>query len=395
MTTDFLPSPELRADLDRTFTVALAVGIAFFIASIIGAFFSPGDFFRSYLMSFLFWWNVTLGAMAVVMMQHLTAGAWGVVTRRALECASRTLPLIVVLFIPIACATPELYDWAHPNLVHAEYALRHRAAYMNTPFFIGRAAFYFIVWGIFTYFLNKWSTEQDETGGLANRLNKLSAPGLVLYVFTVTFSSIDWAESLETNFYSTIWGFLFVARQGLTAFAFAIIVMALLSRRAPLRGLIRPVHFHDLGKLLLTFVMIWAYFAFSQLVIIWSGNLTDEIPWYLLRFATTWGALGIALILLEFIVPFLMLLSRPLKRSAIGLCCVVGIIIIMRWVDLAWIVFPEYYRKGFRVQWLDFCVPVGMTGIWIAAFVWHLRNRPLLPLKAPNLEKALIHEEPE
>jgi multisubunit Na+/H+ antiporter MnhB subunit len=277
--------------------------------------------------------------------------------------------------------------------VNAEYVLRHRYSYMNPTMFVVRAIVYFAIWGIFTYFLNKWSSEQDEKGGLEKRLAALSAPGLILYVFTVTFSSIDWAESLDTDWYSTIWGFLFVAMQGLSTFGFVIIAMALLARREPMASVFKPAHLHDLGKLLLTFVMVWAYFEFAQLVIVWSGNLTGEIPWYLRRLATSWGWLGGLLIVLEFIVPFLLLLSRPLKRNAVALCCVVGLIIVMRWIELMWIVLPSYYQKGFRLTWMNFCVPLSIGCLWMAVFLSQLKNRPLLPVQAPNLERALRHGE--
>jgi hypothetical protein len=391
MTSTFDPSPELHQDLRRLFVPALGIGILLSILSLVGLFFSPGDFFRSYLLGYLFWLGLTLGSLGIVMMQYLTGGAWGVMTRRTLESATRTLPLLALLFIPVAIGIPHLYDWSHPDLVQHEYVLRHRAIYMNTPMFIIRAVIYFAVWGVFAYFLNKWSAEQDEHGGFEKRLAALSAPGLILYVFTVTFSAIDWAESLETDWYSTIWGFLFVASQGLAAFAFIIIAMALLARREPLASCFKPSHLHDLGKLLLTFVMLWAYFAFSQLLIVWSGNLTDEIPWYLRRLATSWGWLGVALIVLQFIVPFLLLLSRPLKRNVVALSCVVGLIIVMRFVDLMWIVMPSYYQHGLRLHWLNFSVPLAIGGLWIATFVSQLKNRPLLPVQAPSLERALHH----
>ncbi|HEX4808386.1 MAG TPA: hypothetical protein VH325_05625 [Bryobacteraceae bacterium] len=393
MASPFDVSPELERDLRRVFTPALGAGIVLGIISIIGGIYSPGDFFRSYLMGYLFWLGLSLGSMGIVMLQYLTAGAWGIMTRRALESASRTLPLCALLFIPIAVGIPRLYDWAHSDLVRNEYVLRHRHIYMNPSMFIGRAIIYFVIWGIFMYFLNKWSLEQDEKGGLEKRLAKLSAAGLLIYVFTITFATVDWAESLENNWFSTIWGFLFVAREGLASFAFVIIVMALLSRREPLASRFKPAHLHDLGKLLLVFVMLWAYFEFSQLIVIWSGNLTDEIPWYLHRFATSWGWLGVMLIVLEFIVPFLMLLSRPLKRNVTALCCVVGLIIFMRWVDLMWIVMPTYYQRGFRLTWMNLVVPASIGCLWIAVFVWQLKQRPLLPLQAPNLEKALQHGE--
>lgn len=386
-------SPELERDLRRVFTPALGGGILLGVISIIGGIYSPGDFYRSYLMGYLFWLGLTLGCMGIVMLQYLTAGAWGIMIRRTLESASRTLPLCALLFIPVAIGMPWLYSWAHADLVRNEYVLRHRQIYMNPAMFIARAIIYFAVWGIFMYFLNRWSAEQDKTGGLEKRLARLSAPGLLIYVFTITFATVDWAESLENNWFSTIWGFLFVAREGLAAFAFVIIAMALLSRREPLASRFKPAHLHDLGKLLLVFVMLWAYFEFSQLVVIWSGNLTDEIPWYLHRFATSWGWLGVLLIVFEFIVPFLLLLSRPLKRNVKALCCVVGIIIVMRWVDLMWIVMPEYYQRGFRLTWMNFCVPLSIGCLWIAMFIWQLKKRPLLPLRAPNLEKALQHGE--
>jgi hypothetical protein len=383
----------LERDQQRVFKPALGAGILLGIAGIIGGIFSPGDFFHSYLMGYLFWLGLSLGSMGIVMLQYLTAGAWGIMTRRTLESASRTLPLCALLFIPIIFGMPWLYDWAHSDLVRNEYVLRHRHVYMNPSMFIWRAIVYFIVWLVIMYFLNKWSLEQDEKGGLEKRLARLSAPGLLIYVFTITFATIDWAESLENNWYSTIWGFLFVAREGLAAFAFVIIMMALLSRREPLASRFKPAHLHDLGKLLLVFVMLWAYFEFSQLVVIWSGNLTDEIPWYLHRFATSWGWLGVMLIVLEFIVPFLLLLSRPLKRNVKALCCVVGLIIFMRWVDLMWIVMPQYYQRGFRLTWMNFVVPAAIGCFWIAVFVWQLQKRPLLPLQAPNLERALQHGE--
>ena len=391
MSTAFLPSPELTIDLRRLFVQALGTGIVLSLVSAVGAFFDPGDFFRSYLMGYLFWLGLTLGALAIVMLQYLTGGAWGVMTRRTLESATRTLPLVALLFIPVAFGLPSLYDWAHPDLVKSKFTLHHRASYMNPAMFVLRAFAYFAIWLAFAFFLNKWSRLQDEYGGFEKKLAAISAPGLILYVFTVTFSSVDWAESLENDWSSTMWGFLFVAMQTLSTFAFLIIVMTLLSRREPMASLFTRKHLHDLGKLLLMAVMLWAYFSFSQLLIVWTGNLTDEIPWYLRRLATSWGWLGVMLIVLQFLVPFLLLLSRPLKRSARALCAVVGLVLFMRLVDLLWIVMPGYYERGFRLSWLNFSVPLAMGGLWIAMFARELQKRPLLPVRAPALESALEH----
>jgi len=384
-------TPELELSLNRWQKRALVAGGVLLIASIVGGIFSPNQFFRSYLFAYLFWISLVLGSMALVMLQYLTGGAWGIVTRRIFEAASRGLPLFAILFIPILIGIPRLYHWAHPEIVQADDILRHRSFYMNPTGFILRAIFYFAVWLTFAYFLNKWSREEDDHGGRQLLLQRLSAPGLILYVFTVTFASVDWAESLADHWFSTMWGFLFVASQGLIAMSFGIIVLAVLYRRRPLLDVIRSTHFHALGKLLLMFVMLWAYFQFSQLLIVWSGNLTHEIPWYMPRFATTWRALSIVLIYGQFVIPFLLLLSRPLKQHALSLSIVAAILLVMRFVDLFWIVMPEFY-PGFHVHWLNFTIPAALGGIWLGTFLWQLKKRPLLPLGDPALEEALHYE---
>ena len=391
MTPSFTVPPELERDLSRWQTPALVGGLLLLLVSIVGAIFDPSQFFRSYLMGYLFWVGLALGSMALVMVQYLTGGAWGVITRRLLESAMRTLPLLAVLFIPILIGIPRIYAWSHAEVVRNDPAVSHRHGYMNPPMFILRAVAYFAIWLVFAHFLNKWSKEEDSVGDQTRRLAALAAPGLILYVFTVTFSSVDWAESLVNNWYSTIWGFMFVVGQGLTALAFAIVAIAVLSKRRPLSEAVNVSHFHDLGKLLLMFVMLWAYMAYSQLLIVWSGNLTEEIPWYLPGFKTSWSWVGVALIVFQFLVPFLLLLSRDIKRNPAALCSVVGILIVMRFVDLFWIVMPRFHVAGFHVHWLNFSVPLGLGGIWMAAFLWQLKRRPLLPLLAPNLQEALTH----
>jgi hypothetical protein len=361
------------------------------LASIAGGIFNPQQFFRSYLMGYLFWIGLPLGAMALIMVQYLTGGAWGVVSRRPLESAMRTLPVLAVLFVPILIGIPWLYGWAHADVVAADAAVRHRQVYMNPLAFIGRAVIYFAIWLIVARLLTKWSDDEDRHGNRLHQLAFISAPGLIVYTFTMTFASVDWAQSLVNNWSSTIWGFLFIVGQALTAMSFAIVVLALLARRAPMSGVVNPRHFHDLGKLLFMFVMLWAYLAFSQLLIVWSGNLTHEIPWYLPGFKTSWSWIGGSLIYLQFLVPFLLLLSRDIKRKPAVLCSVVGIIIGMRFVDLFWIVMPSLHPAGVQVHWLNFSLPLAIGGVWIAAYLWDLLRRPLLPLQAPNLGETLSH----
>jgi hypothetical protein len=394
--TNSLPLATASApDFQRGFRLAIIVGLAFLALSVVGAFFSPAEFFRSYLMSYLFWIGITLGSMAIVMLQYLTGGTWGILIRRPLESAAQTLPLLIVLFIPIVFGIPDLYQWAHADIVRQSEELLHRSGYMNPAMFILRAVIYFAIWMALVYFLSKWSVQQDREPGVVwqRRLAALSAPGLILYVFSISFAVVDWAESLEPHWHSTMWGFLFVAGQGLSAVAFAIVVLTLLGKRTSLRGTLKPSHFQDLGKLLLMWVMMWAYFSFSQLLVVWAGNLTSEIPWYIKRMNTSWGWVGVLLILFQFIVPFLLLLSRPLKRNALLLCGVVGIVVIMRLVDLMWIVMPSFYESGFHLHWLSFSLPLAIGGLWIAFFLWRLRQHPLLPMGATGLEALANGEE--
>jgi hypothetical protein len=391
MSSHFDVSPELDRRLNKGLRAAGGLGLLLLVLSIIGAVFNPDQFFHAYLFSYLFWLGVSLGCLALLMTQYLTGGAWGVVTRRTLEAASRVLPLLAVLFIPVAVGIPHLYEWAHPDDVARDDVLRHRAGYMNTEWFIVRAVVYFAIWITLMFLLDRWSRQEDEGTPRLQFFARLSAPGLILYVFTVSFSSVDWAESLFTHWFSTMWGFLFVAGQGITAMGFTILAVSMLAVAPPMSEAFKASHLHDLGKLLLTFVMLWAYFSFSQLLIVWSGNLTSEIPWYFVRWHGSWAVMGIAIALLEFLIPFLLLLSRPIKRNRIALGIVVGLLLIMRLIDLYWIVVPALDREALHLHWLQFTCPIGIGGIWVAAFIWQIRRRPLLPLGAPNLEEALSH----
>jgi len=301
---------------------ALIVGIAGVAICVLGAFFNSEQFFRSYLLAYVFWVGIALGCFAILMLQHMSGGAWGLVIRRLLESATRTFPLLAVLFIPIAIGVRSIYIWAGPHAGEGnealQHALDHKAPYLNVPFFIGRAVFYFAIWILLSYLLNKWSLEQDRTKHrpLTTRLQGISGPGLVLYGFTVTFASIDWIMSLEPQWFSTIFGVLVMGGQGLSAMAFIIAAVVVLSRYKTLSEVIKPSHLHDLGKLMLAFLMLWAYFGFSQFLIIWSGNLPEEIPWYVRRLQTSWKWVGLALVLLQFALPFVLLLSRDLKRNS-------------------------------------------------------------------------------
>src|SRR5262249_35883816 len=248
--------------------------------------------------------------------------------------------------------------------------LQHKHLYLNGPFFLARAAIYFTVWNLLIYYLNKWSLEQDESGDprLARRMQLLSAGGLVAYGLTITFASFDWLMSLEPYWFSDIYALLIMGGQGLSGMSFLIAALVWLSRRPPLNEIVVPAHFHDLGNLMLAFVMLWAYFAFSQYLIIWSGNLPEEISWYTHRLQTGWRSIGVLLILFHFAVPFCLLLSRAVKREPDMIVKVAAGILIARLIDLFWLIAPEFHVNGLSVSWLDLVLPFTLLTIWLACF---------------------------
>jgi hypothetical protein len=351
--------------------------------------------FRAWLVAFNYCLGLALGALVVVMLQYLTGGTWGFVLRRPLEAATRTLPLLAVLFVPLAFGLADLYEWANPEAVAANENLRHKAPYLNVTFFLIRAAVYFAVWNLLQLLLNRWSKVHDRTNDprILERCGALGAGGIVLYVLTITFASVDWVMSLEPHWYSTIYGALFGMGQVLSGFAFAIAVFLLLGDRPPLDQAVNRPNLRDLGSLLLAFVMVWAYLGFDQFLLIWSGNLPEEVPWYVARLEGGWQYVALALVLLLFAAPFVLLLSADLKRSRRGLLRVALLVVGMRLVELLWLIVPAF-RHGHNEEELNpvFVVPVyaaavvGLGGVWLGAYLWQLGRMPLLPVYAPGGE---------
>ena len=376
---------------------ALVVGVVALVAGIAGALASPDQFFRSWLIGFLFCLGLTLGSLGLLMLQHLTGGEWGLVGRRVFEAASRTLPIVALLFIPILFGLPRIFLWARPEAVAADHILQVKAPYLNVPFFVGRAVFYFLVWMACMVLLTRWSDAQDRgevavTPADSRRFRVVSAPGLLLYALTITFAGIDWVMSLDPHWFSTIFGLLLFTGQGLAAFAFVIAVLAAVSAVEPVASVVSTRQFHDLGKLLLAFVMLWAYLAFSQFLIIWAGNLPEEIPWYIERIRGGWGYVALLVAFGHFALPFVVLLSRDLKRNRSLLAKVAIGILVMRLVDIIWLVAPAFPHSGFAVHWMNVVVPVGLVGIWLFLFARQLRSRPLLPLNDPFFKETFAHE---
>jgi hypothetical protein len=381
------------ADFSQPRTLALRMGAAGLVLSVLGWITNPEQFYRSYLLGYLFWFGIALGALPLNMLQHMTGGAWGLAIRRLLEAATRTLPLMAVLFVPIVLGMHSLYSWANPEMVAADPVLRHKAPYLNPTFWLIRTALYFAIWIGLSWRLNAWSREQDRTGEavLSRKMQTLSAPGVVFYFLAITFAAIDWVMALVPHWYSTIFGPLIAVGQVLNAFAFVVMMLALLARYEPFAPVVGPPVFHDLGKLMLAFVMLWAYFSFSQFLIIWAGNLPEEIRWYLDHSHGYWMGVGIVINLVHFFVPFALLLSRDLKRNMRALARVAGFVVLMRFLETLWMIVPLFHPAGLAIHWLDLAAPAGVGGIWLWWFFREVAAEPLLPLHDPYMQEAFEH----
>jgi hypothetical protein len=385
MSTSFNPPNTVGAFQKRAFIG----GGVFLLVLVAIAFANPARVFQAYLVGWTFWAGISVGSLALLMLQHLTGGGWGFVIRRVLEAATRLLPIMGVLFLPVIFGAHSIYEWTHQEVLEQHEIVRFKTPYLNLPFFIIRAVVYFAVWSALAFFLNRWSLAQDRTAD--NRYTKnmrvLSGPGMVALIFTVTFASVDWYMSLEPEWFSTIYGFIFVASWALSALAFVIAVMATLTSQDPMKRAVAPLHFHDLGKLLLALVMLWSYFAYSQYLIIWSANLPEEIGYYIERTHGVWGATIVTIGLLHFAAPFLFLLSRDLKRDPRRLVLVALLVLVMRMIDLLWMLEPAFTdHKWF---WVNIIAVLGFGGLWLGLFAWQLSKRSLVPINDPQFESVM------
>ena len=387
-----LTAPEVVRKISQR---SLIIGGIFAIIAIALAVTRPDEFYRAYLLGFMCWLGVALGSMAILMIRHLTGGGWGTVIRRILGAAMRTLPLLAILFLPIILGIHRLYIWAQPLGNIEDKQLREHLqqitqTYLTWNGFVIRAAFYFVIWNVLSFLLSKWSKETDRPGAPDNsgRFKAVAGPGLILYGFTISFAAIDWIMSLDPSWISTIFGLIILISEVLSAMAFAVVVERILFNYKPMSEMLTPDFVHDHGKWMLTFTMVWAYFNFSQWLIIWAGNLPAEITFYLRRINGGWGSIGMTLVLFGFVVPFAMLLSRPFKRNIRKLVWLAVWMLLIRYLDLFWIIEPSF-SKTLTVTLADIVVPIAIGGIWLWHFFRNLGALPLLPAYDPDAHEVL------
>lgn len=382
---------EIISRLNRLQNISFAVGILFLVLCAIGAAFHPREFFVSWLFGFIFWVGLALGCLNAAMIHYLTGGRWGFAARRFLEAGFMTLPIMAIVFIPVVFGLRELYPWARPAAVAADKILQQKLVYENFPGFLIRAIFFFGIWILIAACLRRWSLQQDVTHDVTPtiKMRTLSGPGIVIVPLIVTFAFVDWIMSIESMWFSTVFVVVLLAGQILIAFAFAIIFLAWLHRQTPFREFVTVTHFNDLGNLMLTFVMFWTYVAFSQFLIVYSGNEPHEIGWYLHRIAGDWKWVVGFIALFHFFTPFFLLLFRAVKKHVQWLATIAVVVFITHALEIFWVIAPTFY-PALTVHWTDFAAWLGIGGIWLGVFATNLSRYPLLAENSPLPGHPLI-----
>ncbi|HID34915.1 MAG TPA: hypothetical protein EYP25_10205 [Anaerolineae bacterium] len=377
--------------------ISLIAGVLGALVLIAGYVFLEGEaFFPSYLIGWVFWMQVALGALVILMIQHTVGGRWGLIILRVVEAAVMPLPLLAALFLVILAGIPHLYEWAHADVVAHDELLQAKAPYLNVPFFIVRAVLFFAIWIGMAWLLRKWSIRLDQNPddkATRNKLRKLSAPGILIFGLTITFASVDWMMSLEPHWFSSIYGMMFGVAALASAFAFSIILLMGMRRFKPWSGVIQTLDVSDLGNWLLASIMLWAYMAFSQFLIIWSANLPEETTWYLARTEGGWQWVALINVFLHFFLPFFFLLARGTKRAPGRLKKIAWLVLVMRFVDLVWMIYPAFSPGKLAFPWISIAALIGIGGFFLAIFFGQLAKVSVPPLYDPRLPVTHVSEE--
>jgi len=378
-------------DGPQSATIPLVIGIVGLVLSAVGYFTDATQFFHSYLVAFFYWLTIGLGALFFVLLHHLVDARWSIVVRRMGENVMSTLPLMVVFVLPLLFGIHDLFHWSHEEVVANDAILQAKAGYLNVPFFIIRQVIYFAVWIIFARLLYRVSMQQDAGSDkdLKLKMRKISAPGILLFALSATFVAFDWLMSLDPHWYSTIFGVYVYAGSFLASLSFLVLLGWYQRSKGLLADVITAEHYHDIGKLMFGFIIFWAYMAFSQYFLIWYANVPEETVWYLERWEGSWKVVSLVIIFGHFTIPFLIMIFRESKRNLAILGPMAIWLLLVHWVDMYWIVFPNIMHHGPHLSWMDAATMAGIGGI----FVWYVWRRhtsqALVPVGDPGLQKSI------
>lgn len=384
----------LRERLEASRRFALPIGAAFLVISMaLGLFGFFGNFFQSYLYSYIFWIGLSAGCLVLLLVIQMAGGSWGAMIRRPLEAGAMAIPVMALAFLPILVGMGQLYPWTSADYLAHHPIVASKTAYLNVSFFIIRAVLCFAIWSVLAYFLYQWSSKEDSLKGdteasdaIFVKMQRWGAGGMVIFMVSMTFAAFDWGMSLRPDWFSGIYGVIFIAGQAISALSLIILLMLLFAESPAFEHILTPKRVQDLGNFLLGITMFWTYVNISQLIIIWSGNMVETNTWLVARLQTTpWRGVSLFLLLFHFLAPFLVLFSRWVKRRYRYLAIVAGWMIFMRLVDIGYYLFPEFNRQGAQFTLLDATAVIGLGGIWVWIFLTRLLSRPIVPQNDPRL----------
>lgn len=383
-----------KGGLARPMMIYAVLGVLGLVASAVGYATEREQFFHSYLTAYVFGLTVCLGCLFFVMLQHLTRAGWSVAVRRVAEAAASLVPLFIVLFIPVLLGRGELFHWTHHDAVEHDHLLQHKHGYLNLTFFLIRAAVYLVVWMVLARYFYSRSVAQDESGDpmITVRMQRWAAPGMILFAFTLTFMGFDWLMSMDPHWYSTIFGVYVFSGSSLVGYAFLTLAMTGLRWNGFLRQAVRVDHYQDMGRLMFAFAVFWAYIAFSQYFLIWYGNIPEETVWYVHRMEGSWKTLSYFLAVGHFAVPFVLLMSRWTKRRPWFVTALAAWMLFVHYIDLYWIIMPNFRHEGVAGHWLDLTCLVGVWGVFIALLLHRLAGKALIPVGDPRLRESMALE---
>lgn len=370
---------------------SLIVGIVGAILCVVGWATDPVTFYHAYLPGYLFWFQIVAGSLAVLMLQYMTGGEWGILIRRPLGAAARTMGWMAVFFLPIAIGMKHIYSWTDVNLVAHDPVLQAKSAYLNPTFFLIRTAVYFACWILWAWRIRILSLRfyEDRSPYTELSRSRWAGSGLPMIVLTLTFAGIDWAMSLEPKWSSTMYGINFLIGAGLAAFAFVTFFLTRLADTQAMKDILRPNHFRDLGNLLLAFVMLWAYTAFSEYLLIWYSNIKEEIPHYLIRQTGVWGVIAMLLIVFHFFLPFFLLLVRSIKDKPATIGVVAIVVLFARYVGTYWSTEPAFSGAHFHISWMAPAALAAVGGFWLYLFIGQLKGQTIIPIHETWVEEAV------
>jgi len=374
--------------------LGLILGVLGLIASAIGYFMNSEQFFHSYLVAFCYWLSIGLGGLFLTLLHYLTGAVWSIVFRRLYENFMILLPVLALFFIPILFGIHDLYHWSHADAVEHDAILKMKTPYLNIPFFAIRAGLFFLVWSLYARTYYSLSLKNDRSGDPSCLISaKRKSPfAVIVFAVTVSFAAFDWLMSLDPHWYSTIFGVYYFAGATLATYSLITIFVIYLERLGVLKDRVTKDHYHDLGKMLFTFTVFWAYIAFSQYFLIWYANIPEETVWFLQRWEGSWKIVSLVLAVGHFLAPFFVLLIRAMKRNLVVLAVMSMWLLIMHFVDLYWLVLPNLHKHHAVFHWLDITTLIGIGGIFIALVFRLSAKYAIIPINDPRLKESIYHK---